>query len=175
MPSIKDIYDLIRDHDYIAFAMMFFICGAGYTLYLLRKYLKAMNASLDVLKKSFLDQDGNIVNHALCSARSQRVLDEMADIIVRFDKAFMDLVHSTAQIADEEHWKSCPVDRCPYLIAFGHRQQQMLDIVRQYKEEFLVATEQNRREIQLVHRRFDEISAEQLAVLRQWIKERRAE
>jgi hypothetical protein len=100
------------------------------------------------------------------TAQFQSMLAEIREAVGRFDGVFLKHVEDTERLGNEEHWKNCQVDKCPYLLKFFNRLEDIAQETRDFAEAAKLSREQTRELITILMRRLDDLFVQQIAVLR---------
>jgi len=100
------------------------------------------------------------------AAQFQSMLAEIREVVGRFDGVFVKHVEDTERLASEEHWKSCQLDKCPYLLKFFNKLEGIAQETRDFAEAAKLSREQTRELISILMRRLDDLFVQQIAVLR---------
>lgn len=152
--NLKDILELVRAYGlFVAFVVL---PGLALATFLAFKYVKAWALRIyDLLEK--------MENH---SSQFPMMLAEVREAVARFNGVFIKHVQDTERLGNEDHWKSCEMDKCPYLQKFFNRLDNVADETRDFAEAAKLSREQTRELIRVLMRRLDDLFVQQIAVLR---------
>ena len=89
--------------------------------------------------------------------RFQELFDKIDAVLERFDGGFMSHVEDTKRAADEEHWKSCQIDRCPYLQKFFESLRDVDEHILHYAKECERSHRESTEAMTIILRRQDEL------------------
>ncbi len=152
--DLKDVLDAIRT--YGVFVTFVVLPGLALAMFLSFKYIKSWALRLyDLFEKT--------EKHA---SQFQAMLSEMREAVGQFNGVFLKHVEDTERLSNEDHWKSCPVDKCPYLPRFFKRLDDIAEEARDFAEAARLSREQTRELISVLMRRLDDLFVQQIAVLR---------
>lgn len=100
------------------------------------------------------------------AAQFQSLLTEIREAVTRFDGVFVKHVQDTERLSNEDHWKSCQLDKCPYLLKFFNKLEGVAQETRDFAEAARLSREQTRELISILMRRLDDLFVQQIALLR---------
>ena len=75
--------------------------------------LKGLTETISKIALSCLDSEGHPVRQQEYHARIRELLVEMKTLIEIHERATNEHFDDVKRLSDDEHWKNCPVDKCP--------------------------------------------------------------
>ena len=121
---------------------------------------------LNIVKKSFLTKDGRIIS----KETEIELLIAIKNKIDSFSENSQDYFTDADTIASQEHWKNCPIDRCPNMSLLLNELKDLINQVVEFKNQ----TEEYRRKndslINNLITRIDAMLIEVIAFLKALVK-----
>lgn len=121
---------------------------------------------VDRLEKAWTGPNGKMLDQSACLTDAHTTLAEIRQIATRFDSVFMQHVKDTERVAQEDHWKNCPVEKCPHLQRFSDKIDGIAEDIADFAEEAKFSQESTQEAIGVIMRRFDDFASHALAALR---------
>ena len=117
--------------------------------------------------KSWLDKQANLFEklNSNCDIFTDMV-EEIRGRAERVDGLIIKLSEDTERIASEEHWKSCTVDRCPYLQKFYSELKGATHLIQTFSDEARVSREGTKEAVNTMMKRIDDFAIAVIAALK---------
>jgi len=94
------------------------------------------------------------------------LVGEVRAALSRFDCGFSQHVEDTERLSHDDHWKSCQVDKCPYLHKFFTQLVDTEQMIVKFSDEANASRERTHESINVMMRRFDDFAVQAIAAFR---------
>lgn len=153
--------------DYAGFATFVLLMACLAFLFLIvwgRRFinqLKQAVESIDTLVKTHTDEKGNIVvSHYAAYAATREMLVEIKTLLECFTDDAKEHYSDVARLTDEEHWKNCPVDKCPHLPkSFAHIFEKIQGFIARFETYEILSTESRNRTNEVLDKQAEELQS----------------
>lgn len=152
--DLIDLIDAIKTYGILAVCVglptVILICGLAYS-----RVKSWVDDKFEVFKalKGHADEFSTLV-------------EEVRGALTRFDSGFSQHVEDTERLSHEDHWKSCQVDKCPYLHKFFAQLEDTEQMIVKLSDEAKASQAQTRADINTIMRRFDDFASAALNLAR---------
>lgn len=173
--DMRDWYEFARDYGPWAiflFCLGLAILGLAFrTLLGWFKHISQLVANLEQhtkrFEKAWTTPNGQIVSHASHMEDAKAAIADMREMTAHVNGVFMKHVEDTERAASDEHWRSCPLDKCPHLQRFYAQLEDVEDKVDKFSSDAQASRERTQEAINIFMRRLDDLFVRQISALRQ--------
>ncbi len=139
--------------------------------------LKHAIEQIEAVAQTHSDEKGNIVvSHYAAYSSMREILIEIKTLLECFVDDAKGHYQDVARLTDEEHWKNCPVDKCPHLPkSFASILEKIQSFVARFETYEILSTESRNRTNEVLDKQAEELqnlAREIIATLRSFRDER---
>lgn len=154
MTDLFDLYHIFRDHGASAILVLAVVAGLIFIAFLF------FRSKYDSWSEKMERVDMNLL-------LTREATDKLLSLLEETHADLHSMAESQKVIASEEHWKHCPLDRCPNLGRVNLKVDECLKVIEQFAQDGKNSRSETRAIVERIVEKQDALSNEIIAILRQ--------